>query len=151
MKLITWNIRGMNSIHKLDIVQNFVREHKHDILVLQETKIEKDKSKKPKSFNNYCIMASSSEGAFGGMPLLWKRSFFSGTLLDSNKHLMLVKLKSYAQNNYCYIVNVYAPNNKKYRKKVWDSLSKIKNADYYGRWLFLVDFNAPLYEHEKKG
>ena len=46
MNIITWNIRGLNSIHKLDIVQNFVREHKLDILVLQETKMDKEKVEK---------------------------------------------------------------------------------------------------------
>lgn len=95
MKVITWNIRGMNNIHKLDIVRNFVREHKPDILVLQETKMEKEKVEKLKSSNNYCIMASSFEGTFGGMMILWKYSLFSGNLLDANKHLLVVKLKSY--------------------------------------------------------
>lgn len=150
MKVITWNIRWMNNIHKLDIVQNFVTEHKIDILVLQETKMKKDKAEKLKSFNNYCIMVSSFEGVSRGTTILCKNYLFSGTFLDANKHLMVVKLKNYTYNNYWYIVNVYAPSNKKARKKFWDSLSKIKSVDYYGRWLFFGDFNVPLYEHEKK-
>ena len=48
MNIISWNIRGLNIIHKLDIVHNFVREHKPDILFLQETKMEKEKAKKIK-------------------------------------------------------------------------------------------------------
>ena len=35
MKIITWNIRGMNSIHKLDIVHNFVRDQKPDIFLFK--------------------------------------------------------------------------------------------------------------------
>ena len=44
---------------------------------------------------------------------------------------------------------MYAPNLKNSRKKVWDSLSIIKSKDYFGRWIFLGDFNVPLYDHEK--
>lgn len=50
MKVIIWNIRGMDNIRKLYIVQIFFREHKLDILVLQETKMDKDKAEKLKSF-----------------------------------------------------------------------------------------------------
>lgn len=46
---------------------------------------------------------------------------------------------------------MYAPNIKNSRKNVWDSLSIIRSKYYYGRWIFLGDFNVPLYDHEKKG
>ena len=63
MKIITWNIRGLDSIHKLDIVRNFVREQKPDFLLLQETKLDKEKYEQIKVFKNYSINANSSEGA----------------------------------------------------------------------------------------
>lgn len=151
MNIITWNIGGLNSIYKLDIVQNFVRQHKLDYLFLQETKMDKETAEKIKSFNNYYTMAISSEGASGGTMILWKRSLFLGTLLNANKHFMVIKIKNIDQNNNWYIVNVYAPNIKNARKKVWETLSNIKSKDFYGRWIFLGNFNVPLYEHEKKG
>ena len=63
---------------------------------------------------------------------------------------MVIKIKSIDQNNDWYIVNVYAPNIKSARKKLWGTLSNIKSKNYYGRWIFLGDFNIPLYECEKK-
>ena len=48
-------------------------------------------------------------------------------------------------------MNLYAFNNKKSRKKIWEDLSKLKSFDNDAKWLFLGDFNVPLYEHEKKG
>ena len=65
MKIITWNIRGMNIIHKLDIVRNFFREQNPNFLLLQETKMSKEKAEQIKAFKNYSINASSSEGASG--------------------------------------------------------------------------------------
>ena len=94
MKIITWNIRGLNSSHKLDIVQNFVRDQKLDILLLQKTKMEKERAEKIKSFNEYCLKASSSKGASGGTLILWKKSYFSGFVLNESKPFMVVKITS---------------------------------------------------------
>ena len=92
MKIITWNIRGLNSSHKLDVVRNFVREHKPEFLLLQETKMEKEKVEQIKSFKDYCIKASSLEGALGGTLMLWKKSYYSRTILNASKHFMVAKL-----------------------------------------------------------
>ena len=113
--------------------------------------MDKKKAENLKSFNNYYIMASSSELTSGGTIIMQKLPLFLGTLLNANKHFMVVKIKSIAQNNEWYIVNVYSPNIKSARKILWANLSNIKSNDYYGRWIFLGDFNVLLYEHEKKG
>ena len=151
MKFITWNIRGLNSIHKLDVVRNFVREQNPDFLLLQETKMQKEKAEQIKAFKNYTIKASSSEGASGGTMMLWRKSSFSGTILSANKYLMIAKISSSEHKLDWYIVNIYAPNLKSHRKKVWDEISKFKSLDFSGRWLIMGDFNVPLYDHEKMG
>ena len=115
MKIITWNIRGLNSSHKLDIVQNFVREKKLDILLLQETKMEKERAEKIKSFNEYYLKASSSEGASGVTVMLWKKSYLLGFFLNESNHFMMVKITSINQNYEWYIVNMYALNTKNSR------------------------------------
>ena len=109
MKIITWNIRGLNNSHKLDIVQNFVREKKSDLLLLQETKMEKERAKKIKSFNEYYLKASSLEGALGGTIMLWKKSYYSSFVLNERKHFMVVRITSINQNYEWYIVNMCAP------------------------------------------
>ena len=111
--------------------------------------MEKERAEKIKSVNDYCTKASSLEGALGGTMMLW--NFFLGTILNASKHLMVAKITSIDQNKVWYIVNIYTLNLKISRKKFWDSLSIIKSKDYFGRWIFLGDFNVPLYDHEKKG
>ena len=111
MKIITWNIRGMNSIHKLDIDRKFVREQKLDFLLLQETKMSKEKAEQIKKFKNYSINASSSEGASGGTLMLWKKTYF-GIILFASKYLMIAKITNVDQWDGWYLVNIYAPNTK---------------------------------------
>ena len=83
--------------------------------------------------------------------MLWKKSYFLGFVLNERKHFMMVKMTSINQNYEWYIVNMYAPNIKNSREKVWNTLSNIKRKYHYGRWIFMGDFNVPLYDHEKKG
>ena len=92
MKIISWNIRGMNINHKLDIVCNFVKEQKPNIFLIQETKMEKERAEKINSFKDYCLKASNSEGASGGTLILWKKSLFSIFILNETKHFMVVKM-----------------------------------------------------------
>ena len=66
--------------------------------------------------------------------------------LNVSKHFMVAKIMSIDQNKVWYIVNMYAPNLKNSRKKVWDYLSIIKSKDYFSGWIFLEDFNVPLYD-----
>ena len=113
--------------------------------------MEKQKAEQIKSFKDYCLKASSYEGASRGTLMMWKSKYYLGTILNASKHLMVVKITSIDHNKVWYIVNVYAPNTKNPRKKVWDTLSHIKSMDYSGRWIIMGDFNVPLYDHEKKG
>ena len=43
MKIISWNIRGLNNPHKHDILKNMIRDNRPDIFVIQETKMLKEK------------------------------------------------------------------------------------------------------------
>ena len=43
MKIVSWNIRGLNNPHKQDMVRNMIRDNKPDIVLLQETKVPKEK------------------------------------------------------------------------------------------------------------
>lgn len=43
MKFISWNIKGLNNPHKQDIIKNMIRDNKPDIVLIQETKMLKDK------------------------------------------------------------------------------------------------------------
>ena len=42
MKLISWNIRSLNGSHKREIIRNLIRDHRPDILLIQETKMKKE-------------------------------------------------------------------------------------------------------------
>ncbi len=51
MKIISWNIRGINGAHKQDIIRNMIRDQRPNFFVIQETKMRKELVEKI-SFNS---------------------------------------------------------------------------------------------------
>ena len=40
LKLLSWNVRGANNPNKRNIIRNFIRSQRVDLVCLQETKIQ---------------------------------------------------------------------------------------------------------------
>lgn len=151
MKILSWNIRGLNSSHKQEIVCNIVRDHRLNILLIQETKMSKDKVEKNK-FSKFCeSQGSISNGASGGVDTLWNTKFIHGIPIyhDSNHVATLFK---HSRDGISWILsNVYAPNNKVCRRKFWINLSSFCSHYPNTPWLIMGDFNTPFTEAEKFG
>ena len=71
MKFISWNIKGLNNPHKLNIVRNVIRDNKTDIVLIQERKMLKDKVEGLLVFWGGKIIGSDFDGASGGMVVYW--------------------------------------------------------------------------------
>ena len=67
MKFISWNIRGLNNPHKQDIIKNMIRDNKQNIVLIQETKMLKDKFDGLLVFRGGKIIGNDLDGALGGM------------------------------------------------------------------------------------
>lgn len=39
MNILSWDIRGLNNPHKKDLLANLVRDHKPDVILIQEMKM----------------------------------------------------------------------------------------------------------------
>lgn len=50
MKIISWNIRGLNNPHKHDIIRNMIRDSKPGVFLIQETKMSREKVETLKFF-----------------------------------------------------------------------------------------------------
>ena len=71
MKIISWNIRGLNNPHKQDMLKILIRDNRLDILVIQETKIPKEKVVNLPMFQCGKIIGNDSIGASGGLVVFW--------------------------------------------------------------------------------
>ena len=73
MKILTWNIKGLNGRSKQRILQNYIKMEDPDIFLIQETKCAR---KTVEDIIKICwrnceSYQTDSKGASGGLPILW--------------------------------------------------------------------------------
>jgi len=73
MKIITWNIRGLNGRYKQRILRNCVKEKDPDMFLLQETKCVGDmvEEKFKRCWRHCNFIYTESKGAVRGLAILW--------------------------------------------------------------------------------
>jgi len=73
MKLISWNIRGLNGPRKGRLLKNMLMQEKPSILFLQETKCSSVTLEKiaAKVWPSGLVAAVDAQGASGGLAILW--------------------------------------------------------------------------------
>ena len=71
IKIISWNVRGMNAPDKIKVIKNFLRGYMADIVCLQETNIQEMSVELVRSLgvgHRLNWKALNAEGSAGGHP-----------------------------------------------------------------------------------
>lgn len=73
MKLISWNIRGLDSPRKGRLLKNMLMQEKPNILFLQETKCSMTILEKivAKAWPKGLVTVVDAQGASGGLEIIW--------------------------------------------------------------------------------
>jgi len=137
MKLISWNVNGIRSVHKKGLFLPFIEKYQPDILCLQETKAEKGQaeidlggyeeywhSAEKKGYSGTAIFTKTKPLSLilGFPPDICKKYKLKDSYGDPNTEgrVIVAEFKDF------YIVNVYTPNSKDdlsrlmLRHKHWD-------------------------------
>lgn len=91
-----------------------------------------------------------SEGAFGGLITSWDKDLFEE--INVQKHRTRYGLIYYAKKTSFkfHCVNVYAPQEPKEKRDLWDNLSSVHSSFEQEPICFLGDFNAVRSNAERK-
>lgn len=76
MKVISWNIHGLNGTHKQEVIRNMIRDHRPKIMVIQETKMKKINAESIRFSKILVGVATNFEGPFWGLLTLYHSKFF---------------------------------------------------------------------------
>lgn len=138
-----WHVRGVNAEKKWNAIRDRIMDSNCDIVCLQETKRQHFddmfvRNICPLSFDKYVYLPS--QGASGGIIVLWKSVFFLGNLVFQNSYAISVEFISLHDNARWILTNIYAPCTHPEKR---DFLQWFKNIDMLVPvdWLIVGDFN----------
>jgi exonuclease III len=153
MKILSWNIRGLNAKRKQDFLKDRIKKDQPDILLLQETKcagIEANITIQ-RCWKQAQYVEVDANGAAGGFAILWNPTT---VLLDNfftSKWTITASFRLIGSNKQGYITNVYGPPRPGDKEAFLQHLEWI--AEHLGtqRWILGGDFNMITGLEEKKG
>jgi hypothetical protein len=149
--VLSWNIRGINSPEKWPHVSAKIEESNASIICLQETKKHDFDSAfirafAPRRFDQFVF--SPSDGASGGILVLWSSNIFSGNVLMIESFGIVVEFTSTRSNDKFFLVNVYGPCDGSAREDFVAWLCHLDIEDE-AMWLFVGDFNFYRYAENR--
>jgi exonuclease III len=153
MKIITWNIRGLNDRSKQRILRDCIKEESPDILMLQEMKCAGMEAETifQRIWKGCNYIQTDSSGASGGLAILWNpnHTILSGpfsTIGTLSAHFEII-----GSNQEGTITNVYGPQGQQEKIKFMERLARVKSLATTPNWILGGDFNMIMSLEEKTG
>jgi len=153
MKLISWNIRGLNSPRKGRLLKNMLMQEKPNILFLQETKCNMTVLEKivAKAWPGELVTAVDAQGASGGLAILWDARVIHLSNIHANKNFIQAIFHLIGTNTHGHITNVYFPQDTILKAEILETLSVLNSNRLHPLWISGGDFNMIARMEEKQG
>jgi exonuclease III len=123
MKIITWNISGLNGRSKQRILQDCIKAENPDILMLQETKSAgtEDETIFQRIWRECNSISTNSKGASGGLAILWNPSNITISKPFSTIGTITAHFEVIGSNKKGAITNFYGPTSIRIKTKSWSN------------------------------
>ena len=146
LKILSWNVRGVNDPNKRKVIKNFIRTHRVDLVFLQETKVQEMNNDMVynlgvERFLNW--IALNAKGSAGGILLFWDKRPISlvDSMVGSFSVLCLFRIE---EDGFQWdFSGVYGIVEKSLREPFWEELSSIKGL-WEEPWCVRGDLNEIL-------
>ncbi|XP_071713394.1 uncharacterized protein [Rutidosis leptorrhynchoides] len=99
---------------------------------------------------HFKFASSSASGCSGGIITLWDPHIFLSKRVISFANVLIVEGSFHDAPDPCFLINIYAPQSKSGKKRIWDFLHNFI-ALHQGNFILFGDFNAVRYPHERYG
>ena len=150
-RILCWNIRGLNNSDKWPLIYNKIEESLANIICFQETKkgdidLKFLRNFVPKIFDCYAYIPS--DGASGGLLVIWIGHQFLGRMLAHDCFGMVMEFTSKTTLDCFTLVNVYGPCDGIARDNFIAWLCSLDIQDD-AHWLIIEDFNFYRYSDSR--
>ena len=153
MKVIYWNIRGLNNQGKHRYLKEKLKKEKPQIMLLQETKISTMRFESIlQSFKpHYEVMVIDARGTAGGIAILWNPAEVIADDWIGLQCSLSGCFRHVGTKENLMITAVYGPHLQGEKQKFLDSLRALRLLHQEKYWLIGGNFNLILNLNEKKG
>lgn len=153
MKLISWNIRGLNSPKTGRILKNMLKQEKPSILVLQEMKCSSTVLERiaAEAWPGGLVIAVDAQGASGGLAILWDARIIHLSNIQANKNFIQATFHLSGTNAHGLLTNVYFPQETAQKSQLLNILSELNRDRPLPLWISGGDFNMIASMDEKRG
>jgi hypothetical protein len=153
LRLLSWNVRGLNNSQKRESIKFWLRTWKCDVVCLQETKLagvdlQLVRSLWGTSFVDWEFLPTV--GSAGGVLLMWDNRVVEK--LDAVVHDFSVSClwKSVSDGLVWVGTGLYGPTNDLLRRELWEQLRAVQGL-WSHPWCVFGDFNAVRFPSERLG
>lgn len=152
LSLLNWNIRGMNSSKKKQILHDLIDLEKIDVIMIQETKMENFSTRQLRKISHrfdlwHWVPAIGRSGGilFGGdsnkiKVLRW----------EAHRFCLDIQLENKLDSSIWQLTIVYGPVNMSLKKSLWAELDLVQQHNI-PLWVVCGDFNVILNRSERSG
>lgn len=152
MKIITWNVRGLNAPNKQRLFKRNLLIMRAKVVIIQETKLRaNDWDCLKRKLGIWSVDRNHICGVAGGMVVLWDPRRVNFEPLANHTHWQSGRISCLNSNISFILINVYgliSTNNKRY---VWGEMDTFMLQDLEQNYILEGDFNTISSPTEKIG
>ncbi|XP_060170802.1 uncharacterized protein LOC132601754 [Lycium barbarum] len=145
MRVVTWNVRGLNNGQKQNDLKKFIVDNKVDIIAVLEHRVAQQKATPiiKKVARGWESVYYYSPNRKGRIWLMWDPRYCEFSVLQMKEQYVHGQVRIYATNKNFLLTAVYGLHTIVDRKPLWDDLLTLAQQITIP-WLIMGDFNAVL-------
>ena len=151
LKLFSWNVRGANNSDKRNIIRNFIRSQRVDLVCLQETKFQEMSEADARSLGVGRLAewrVVEAEGTTGGILVFWDKRKLEVMEVEIGHFSVTCIFKNTEDGFQWAFTGVYGPVERNKSELFWEELGSVKGS-WEGPWCIGGDFNMVLSPNER--
>lgn len=146
IKILSWNVRGLNDRAKRVLVRHEVQKHSPHVLCIQETKWDMENAQYIREtigsrIDNFGLIKAN--GTAGGVLLAWDHRMFTKIEIQYTAHTVSADLVVNLDNSVIRVTGVYGPATYRGKKAFFREIKQAKPSMPMP-WLIMGDFNVTL-------
>ena len=152
IKILSWNIRGLNDRNKRKLIKALISSHKVDLVCLQETKMSEMSLGVVRSLGVGSFLewgALNARGATGGVVVYWDSRVLELLGMEVGLFSISCRFKNCEDGFRWIFSGVYGPTMKRNRELLWEELGDIRGL-WNDPWCIGGDFNMIRFPNERR-